>query len=305
MTVFGRDEWKEFFRRLYNKVDSTDVFNRAASVAFYFSFALFPLLLFLVTLAGIVLDSTDTLRRNLYRYLYQLMPLSAYTLVRTTLDEIIESSSGGKLTLGIFITLWSASAGVDTLRNSLNSIYELKEMRSWWKTKFQSLVLTFLFILLLTVAIIAVSTGWQMFEHVLELVNLKVESPFLLNAVQWILILAVLLFASEVIYNWLPCHKKFRWYWITPGSAIAIVLWIIASGGFRIYLQYFNTYNKAYGSLGAVIILMLWMFLAGTAILIGGAVNSVLAEMAEARGEPTDDVVPEGCQSEINSDCNT
>jgi membrane protein len=294
MTVFGRDEWKEFFLRLYAKVDSTDVFNRAAAVAFYFSFALFPLLLFLVTLAGMVLDSTDSLKRDLYRYLFQIMPVSAYNLVRTTLDEIIESSSGGKLTLGIFITLWSASAGVDTLRNSLNSIYELKESRSWWNTKFHSLVLTFLFITLLTVAIIAVSTGWQMFEHVLELIGLKVESPMLLTGVQWILILAILLFASEVIYNWLPCHRKFHWYWITPGSIVAIVLWVISSGGFRIYLQYFNTYNKAYGSLGAVIILMLWMFLTGTAILIGGAINSVLSEMAVARAEkPSDTDSPE------------
>lgn len=286
MTVFGRDEWKEFFLRLYRKVDSTDIFNRAASVAFYFSFALFPLLLFLVTLAGMVLDSTDILRRDLYRYLFQIMPPSAYNLVRTTLDEIIESSSGGKLTIGIFITLWSASAGVDTLRNSLNSIYELKESRSWWNTKFQSLISTFLFITLLTVAIIAVSTGWEMFEHLLDAASLKPDSPLLLNAVQWILILAVLLFASEVIYNWLPCHEKFRWYWVTPGSIVAIGLWLMFSGGFRIYLQYFNTYNKAYGSLGAVIILMLWMFLTGTAILIGGAINSVLSEMAESRPKP-------------------
>lgn len=286
MTVFGRDEWKDFFLRLYRKVDSTDIFNRAASVAFYFSFALFPLLLFLITLAGMVLDSTDGLRRDLYRYLFQLMPPSAYNLVRSTLDEIIENSSGSKLTIGIFITLWSASAGVDTLRNSLNSVYELKESRSWWNTKFQSLVLTFLFITLLTVALIAVSTGWEMFEHLLEAGGLKPDSPLLLNGVQWVLILAVLLFASEVIYNWLPCHEKFRWNWITPGSVVAIGLWLVFSGAFRIYLQYFNTYNKAYGSLGAVIILMLWMFLAGVAILIGGAINSVLAEMAEDRPEP-------------------
>ena len=295
MTLLTRDEWKEFFLRLYIKVDSTDVFNRAAAVAFYFSFALFPLLLFLVTLAGIVLDSTDSLKRDLYRYLFQIMPVSAYNLVRQTLDEIIESSSGGKLTVGILVTLWSASAGVDTLRNSLNSIYELKEMRSWWKTKFQSLVLTFLFILLLTVAIIVVSTGWEMFEHVLELTSLKADSPWLLHAVQWVLILSVLLFASEVIYNWVPCHKKFRWYWITPGSIVAIWLWVVTSGGFRVYLQYFNTYNKAYGSLGAVIILMLWMFLSGTAILIGGAINAVLYEMVAARTEQSDEAASTEC----------
>lgn len=292
MTVFGRDEWKEFFLRLYAKVDSTDIFNRAASVAFYFSFSLFPLLFFLVTLAGLVLDSTDSLKRDLYRYLFQIMPPTAYNLVRTTLDEVIESSSGGKLTIGIFVTLWSASAGVDTLRAALNAIYEVKESRSWPNTKFQSLVLTFLFIILLTVAIIAVSTGWQMFQHLLELLNLTIESPLALLGVQWVLIVLILLFATEVIYNWLPCHKKFHWYWATPGSIVAIVLWLIFSGGFRLYLQYFNTYNRAYGSLGAVIILMLWMFLTGTAILIGGAINSVLSEMRLSRSRekpPQDD----------------
>jgi membrane protein len=298
MTVFSRDEWKEFFLRLYNKADSADVFNRAAAVAFYFSFALFPLLLFLVTLAGIVLDNTETLRHDLYRYLYQIMPVSAYNLVKDTLDEIIENSSGGKLTLGIFITLWSASAGVDTLRNSLNTIYELKETRSWWKTKFQSLILTFLFILLLTVAIIAVSTGWEIFERLLGLVSLEVDSPLLLTAVQWVLILAVMLVATEVIYNWVPCHKKFRWSWITLGSAVAIVLWAITSSVFRIYLQYFNTYNKAYGSLGAVIILMLWMFLSGTAILLGGAINSVLSEMAASNSVLPDKVIGPGVSTD-------
>lgn len=283
MTVFGRDEWKEFFLKLYTKVDSTDIFNRAAQVAFYFSFAFFPLLLFLVTLTGMVLGSTDSLKRELYSYLFQIMPVSAYDLVHRTLDEIIENSSGGKLTIGIFITLWSASAGVDTLRNSLNAVYEVKEGRSWWNTKFQSLVITFLFIILLAIALITVSTGWKLFEVLLTKSGLGVESSFVLSGIQWISLLAVLLFATEVIYNWLPCHKKFRWYWVTPGSLVAILLWVLFSGGFRIYLQYFNTYNKAYGSLGAVIILMLWMFLAGTAILIGGSINSVLKDMAEER----------------------
>ncbi len=281
MTVFGREEWKEFFLKLYTKVDSTDIFNRAAQVAFYFSFAFFPLLLFLITLTGIVLGTTDSLKQELYSYLFQIMPGSAYDLVHRTLDEIIENSSGGKLTIGIFITLWSASAGVDTLRNSLNAVYELKETRSWWNTKLQSLVLTFLFIILLAIALITVSTGWRLFEIALSKSGFVTESSLLLAGIQWVSLLAVLLFASEVIYNWLPCHKKFRWFWITPGSVVAILLWVIFSVGFRVYLQYFNTYNKAYGSLGAVIILMLWMFLAGTAILIGGSINSVLVDMRE------------------------
>ena len=285
MEFFGTGEWKTFFLKLYWKVDSSDLFNRAAQIAFYFSFAFFPLLLFLVTLAGLVLESTESLKRELYGYLFQIMPPSAFDLVHKTLDEIVESSSGGKLTIGIFVTLWSASAGIDSTRSSLNAVYELKEARSWWNTKLQSLVLTLLFIVLLAIALLVVSSGWEIFQYLLALLGFKVTSPLLLVSIQWISLLAVLLFATEVIYSWVPCFDKFKWVWITPGAVVAMTLWVMFTGGFRLYLQYFNTYNRAYGSLGAVIILMLWMFLTGTAILIGGAINSVLTEMVEEKGK--------------------
>ena len=281
MQVFTTVQWKTFFHKLYDKVDSTDLFNRAAQVAFYFSFAFFPLLLFLVTLIGIVLGSTENLKRELYSYLFQIMPPSAFDLVHKTLEEIVENSSSGKLTIGVFITLWSASAGVDSIRSALNAVYELKEARSWWNTKLQSLILTLLFILLIAIALIVVSSGWQLFQYLLGFMGLEVASPLILISIQWISLLIVLLFSTEVIYSWVPCFDKFRWVWITPGALVAMVLWVLFTGGFRIYLQYFNTYNKAYGSLGAVIILMLWMFLSGTTILIGGAINSVLTDMAK------------------------
>jgi len=285
MRIFGPEEWKDFFQRLYVKADASDIFNRAAQVAFYFSFAFFPLLLFLVTLAGLVLGTTEGLKNDLYSYLFRIMPASAYELVHKTLDEIIDSSSGGKLTIGIFVTLWSASAGVDTLRSSLNAVYELRETRSWWNTKFQSLILTLLFIALLAFALIIVSSGLHSIEYFLSSTGADLASLPFSSVIHWTALLVVLLFASEVIYSWLPCHEKFHWFWLTPGSLVAIVLWILFSGGFRIYLQYFDTYNRAYGSLGAVIILMLWMFLTGLSILVGGAINSVVKEMANERAE--------------------
>ncbi len=288
MRGFGKVDPKDFFATLYLKVDQTDLFNRAASVAFYFSFALFPLLLFLVTLAGIVLGNTGSLKRDLYQYLFQIMPLTAFNLVQKTLEEIIESSSGGKLTIGLLITLWSASAGVDTLRSALNAVYQLPEVRSWWRTKLQSLILTFLFISLLTVAMILFSSGWDLLETLFAPTSINVDSPVLLGVVQWFLIVGVLLFSTEVIYNWIPCHEKFGWSWVTPGSLVAILLWLVFSGGFRLYLHYFNSYNKTYGSLGAVIILMLWMFLSAASILIGGAINSSLTEMRNSEQPPED-----------------
>ena len=287
MAFFTNFNWKVFLKELYNKFFEVDVMSSAAQVAFYFSFAFFPLLLFLVSLFGMVLESTDELRGQLYQYLAQIMPPSAYQLVQTTMDEIIENSSGGKLTLGLLVTLWSASAGVDSVRTALNRVYELKEARPWWKTKLQSLVLTFLFILLLGIALAGVTAGWTLVKAAVGGMGLEVSSPWVLTAIQWGTIVVVMLFATAVIYSWVPCFDEFRWVWISPGAIMAILLWILAGGGFRLYLQYFNSYNKAYGSLGAVIILMLWMYITGLALLLGGAINSVLTEMSEGR-TPTD-----------------
>ena len=282
MKFFSTFQFKKFFSELYDKVFDTDVFNHSAQVAFYFSFSFFPLLLFLISVFGMVLESTESLRQELFIYLAQIMPGSAYDLVHKTVDEIVETGTGGKLTLGLAVTLWSASAGVDSLRSSLNAVYELKEGRSWWHTKLQSLVMTLLFILLIAVAVAGVTSGWKAVQFLLGGLGLEITSPLILVSIQWAAIIVIMLFATGVIYSWLPCFKKFKWVWISPGAAVAIILWIALTAGFRLYLQYFNTYNKAYGSLGAVIILMLWMYLTAMAILIGGAINSVLTEMAEA-----------------------
>jgi len=283
VNIFSTFEWKTFFKDLYDKFFDTDVLSSAAQVAFYFSFAFFPLLLFLVSLFGLVLESTDELRGELYRYLAQIMPGSAYQLVRTTMDEIIERSSGGKLTIGLLITLWSASAGVDSLRIALNNVYELKETRSWWNTKTHALVLTFLFILLLAIGLAAVTAGWSLVKVALGGMGLEVSTPWVLTTIQWATIILAMVFSTAVVYSWLPCFEKFQWVWISPGAITAIIVWILSGTLFRLYLQYFNTYNKAYGSLGAVIILMLWMYITGVALLLGGAINSVLTEMSEKR----------------------
>ena len=284
MPWFTNFEFKEFGRKLYEKAIETDLFGRAAQVAFYFSFAFFPLLLFLVTLFGIILGNTESLQAELFQYLSQILPPSAFDLVRTTMGEIIASSSGGKLTFGLLVTLWSASAGIDSLRGALNSVYEVDEDRPYWKTKLQSLLLTFLFIVLLGIALGTLTAGWQMVQSFASLLGYQFSSPWVLTLLQWVGIVVVMLFATAVVYSWLPSFEEFKWVWISPGAAVAIVLWILLTGGFRVYLQYFNSYNKAYGSLGAVIILMLWMYLTAMALLVGGAMNSVLTEMSEGSG---------------------
>lgn len=285
--VFSYQNIKEFFTRLYDKAFDKDIFNSSAQVAFYFTFALFPLFLFLVSLFGLILGSAEDLRGELFYYIRQVMPPSSYTLVKDTIMEVTKNSTGGKITMGILIALWSASAGFDSLRTALNLVYNLNERRAWWKTKLQSLLFTLIITLLTIIALAIVFYGWKFISFSLSAMGLPVPSQFFLILIQWIAILILLLSVFGIIYNFAPSHHPFKLIWITPGAITGIVLWLLLSFAFRTYLQYYNTYNRLYGSLGAVIILMLWLYLTALVILIGGVINSVLQEMSQPPIEET------------------
>lgn len=279
-------EYKNFFVNLYEKIMEKDIFSDAAQVAFYFSFALFPLLIFLISIFGFVLESAMDMRQELFYYLYQVMPASAYELVKTTINEVTEGSSGGKLTFGLLVALYSASAGVDNIRIALNSVSNLREQRSWFKTKGIALLLTFALAVLIAIALAIVFYGGKLIKISLETLHLPISSPILLAVLQWIIILIVLLIVFALIFNFLPNHTKpFKWIWISPGTISGIILWLLLSGGFRLYLAYFDSYNKTYGSLGAMIILLLWLYLTALVILIGGSINSTLQDMTDPESD--------------------
>ncbi len=268
----------KFTVRLYQKAFHDDIFSRAAQVAFYFSFAIFPLLLFLISIFGLVVGSTDDLRIELFKYLRQIMPLSASTLVESTIIEVADNSSGGKITIGLLIAIWSASQGFDSLRIALNHVYGYRENRWWWNTKLLSLFLTLVIGILFAVALTLIFYGTHTLEYLLQTQGLSDTSPIFFNLLRLTIIFIVLLLTFAIIYNLCPNHPKFRWHWWTSGTFIAIVLWLLLSGIFRLYLSFFDNYSKIYGSLGTVIILMFWLYLTALVILIGGAINGVLDE---------------------------
>lgn len=267
----------------YEAFFRSDIPGQSAQVAFYLSFAVFPFLYFIASVFGMVVDASDSLRHELYSYLKQLMPDSVYSLVTTTLDEVIAGSSGSKITFSLLITVWSASAGLDALRNALNAIFEIKEERTYFRTKFHSLILTVVLALLSITGVAIVFYGWRLFQMLLAYLGIQTDSGLLLSSLQWVAIFTVLLITLEMVYNLLPYHRRSVWHWITAGSFVAMILWIVSTTGFRIYLQYFNSYNRTYGSIGAVIIMMLWFYLTSMAVLIGGMVN---AERAKAGDQP-------------------
>ena len=272
---------KAILYRLYDVFWEEDILSRSAQVAFYLAFSLFPLLLFLVNLFGLILGTADDLKLELFSYLRQIMPYSAYSLVKNTILEVTESSSGGKLTFGLVIALWSASAGMDSMRIALNHVYKLKETRSWWMTKFESLLFTLLLIVLLLFVLGTVFYGWKFLSLLLKLANFPIESLIILQIIQWVTFIVVLFVTFGVLYRYLPDQKDARCGWVSPGSLTAIILWVLVTNGFRVYLLYFDNYDKTYGSLGAVIILMFWLYLTALVILIGGSLNSVIVEFAK------------------------
>lgn len=289
------DKIKRFFIRLYEKAFDEDILSSAAQVAFYFLFALFPLLLFVLALFGFVLGKNNDLRYELFVYLRQLMPASAFDLVNKTLEEIVQGSSGGKLTIGILITIWSASAGIDSLRVALNAVFKIKETRDWWKRKLMSLFLIFAIGISIFFALGIIFYGSKFLNLMFLTVGLPIPSPSILSLLSFLVVLLLLLLTFELLYNFIPNHNPRTWKWITPGAIVGIVLWLLLSKGFSIYLDYFNSYAKTYGSLGAIIVLMFWLYLTALVMLVGGTINAVLGEFSIGKYEktPSDDVVSE------------
>lgn len=278
--LFGRRR-REFLLSLYHTIGDAAIFGRGAEAAFYFSFSIFPLLFFLISIIGIALGTSDGLRTELFGYLGRLMPETAFSVVRSTLEEIIAASTPGKITFGLAVTLWSASAGIDGIRNGLNSVYGLCETRPWWRTKLRSIIITFLMLLIAAAAIAFVFYGLQITRSALASIGMPIDSPLVLTLIRWLALIVLMLFAFEVIFNLIPNWGRLRWVWLTPGSLAAIALWILVSAAFRFYLDRFDTYDRAYGSLGAVMLLVLWLYLMAVIVLIGGAINSVIEQMRQ------------------------
>ena len=282
----GGLSWTQLAKRVWAEANEDDVFGRAAQLAYYFLLALFPLLIFLTAAVGLVLGSGEGLRASLMNYLAQVMPGTASELVNTTMTEIAGRSGAGKLSFGLLATLWAASNGMGAITQALNVAYDIKESRPWWKQRLVAVSLTIALSVLVITALLLVLLGGQVADALAAHYQLGAVFPIVWRALQWPIALAFMVLAFALIYYFAPDLKDQDWKWLTPGSAIGVALWLLVSFGFKAYLHFFNSYSTTYGSLGAVIILMLWLYLTGAAILIGSEINSEIENAAAESGEP-------------------
>jgi membrane protein len=275
---------RELAQRVWGGMDQTDILNRANELAYSFLLAVFPLLLFLVALFGALASEGSALRNALLNYIQPALPPAAYQILLSTFDEVTHNAAVGKITFGVLFLLFSGSGGMTQLISTLNAAYEVHESRSWIKVHLISLGLTFAISLLVVLALIVAITGGHLLRSAGQIIGMPELFAVATGILHWTIALASVISAFATIYYVAPDVEEQHWYWITPGSVAGVALWAIASAGLRVYLHFFNSYTRIYGSLGAVIILLLWFYVTGLAILIGGEVNATIEHAAAEHG---------------------
>jgi membrane protein len=225
----------------------------------------------LVAIYGLVLDPSQVERQ--VSALSGVLPEESKQLLIDELHKLISTSSGTlglSAAFGLVLALWSASRGMSGLITSLNIAYEEKERRGFFKLNLLALGLTIALVLggLVVIALVAVLPA------AVQLIGFRDATRWLLLGLEWPLLVVVVMFGLAAIYRYAPAREKPQWRWVSPGAIAATSLWIIGSIAFTVYVANFNSYDKTYGSLGGVVILLTWLYLSAFVVLLGAAINA-------------------------------
>ncbi len=273
----------QLVKRVWSSMSDDDLFGHSAELSYYFFLALFPLLFFLISIFGILAHGNPSLQNSLMQYLGHVAPSAGSQLIGKTVHETAQSSGGWKLILGIIGALWSASAGMGAIESTLNRVYDVND-RPFYKSKPLAVGLTVAVAIIVAISMGLVLFGNMIADSLTHSIGMSGFINLMWKVVQWPVAVAIICVAFALIYYLAPNVDHGKWHWITPGAVIGVLLWIIASLGFRFYLQFFNSYSATYGSLGAVVILLLWFYITGLAILIGGEINAEIENAAAEHG---------------------
>lgn len=265
-------EWRRILRSVWGQIDDDHVFLVAAALAFYAVLALFPGLLALVSLYGMLADPGDV--ESFISSLASLLPSSAWLTLREELRKLV-STPASSLSLGFVVTLlgalWSASSGVESLVEAVNLAYDQKEKRSFVQRKGLSIGLTLGLIVFIILAIALVA----ILPSVLALFGDRTGILRLVNIARWPLLAACVALGLLTVYRVAPCRKRPR-RWSPTGALVATVLWLVLSAVFSLYVSEFGSYNKTYGAVGGVIVLLLWFYWSAVLVLIGAELTAAL-----------------------------
>lgn len=262
--------------RTWKAILADRVFDHSAELGFYFLFAVFPTLFCASSVLGLAAKAAHHIYDQILNYLALVVPSQALKTVLFTFNQTTAAATSRKVTLGSIGTVWAASVGISAIRSSLNAIYKINDSRSYLVSQLTAIGITLLLTLMVSIGLAALFAGnvfAELTRGYFKSSVLQSMSADVLHGLAWTAAAVMLSLTFAVIYYLVPAWEIRRWHWLTPGSAAGILGWLIASLGLRLYLVYFNRFSIVYGSLGAVIILLVWFYLCGLTLLLGAEIN--------------------------------
>ena len=259
------------FKRTFNEALADDVMNLAAQQAYYFFFALFPALLALISIASFF--PVENLIDEIQTMLQRVAPPDVVEIIKDQIANIANGSAGGILTIAFLFTLWSSSSAVVSMCSTLNAAYDITEGRPWWKVRLTAIGLTLGLALFILVSVTLVVAGPTLGEKAAEALRMGPAFAWTWKILQWPVVFMLVATAVALVYYFAPDAEQ-DWIWITPGSVFATLLWVAASLGFKFYVSNFSNYNETYGTIGGVMVLLLWFYVSGIALLVGAELNA-------------------------------
>lgn len=263
---------KTIVLQLIKKFDKDDVFALASQLAYSLILSFFPFLIFLMTVIGYLhLDSEQVLIT-----LKAFVPGSAFELIAKTVLDVVSNKDGNLLSFSLIFTVWSASTGFSAAIKGLNKAYNEKETRGFIRVGIISVLCTLGISFIIITTLFLLVFGNVIGEVLIKKLYFNTLIVYLWNVLRYVLIIIVMIFTFAALYHYTPC-KRMTWKEVIPGAMFTTVGWIMVSIGFSYYVNNFANYSRLYGSIGAVIVLMTWLFLTSLIMLMGGELNAVLS----------------------------
>jgi membrane protein len=274
---------RQLATRVLRGIKEDDLFGRAAELAFNVLLAFFPILVVILALFGLVASRTSQLESSLLSHFSNFLPSAAFQPLSALTIGLARNATRRKLTFDLVLALWFGSIGINSMISTLHAAYRVRESRSWLKIRFISLGLTLAIPILLLTSLFIVLVGGDVVDWVGATLNLRSIVVILWKGLQSAAAVLFVVLSFSIIYYCGPSLGKRHWHWFTPGSMVGTFLWLAASMGFRGYLHFFNTYTATYGSFGAVMILLIWLYVTGLAFLIGGEINAEIERASTSK----------------------
>jgi membrane protein len=266
--------WSDVLKQAGAELLEGKCFGWAASLAYYFFLALFPAVLFVVSLTAAL--PIDHLLDRIVAMLSRVAPGDVVAIARQQLVQIAHRPQGGVLTLSLVAALWSTSSGMTAIIDTLNQANRITERRPWWRVRLTAIALIVALTIATLIAVASVMAGPVAARYAANWLALGPQFPWVLNLLRWPLAFVLVVSAIGSIYHFAPDTTR-EWIWMTPGSVAAATLWLLVSIGFKLYVSRFATYQQTYGAIGGVIVTLLWFYVTSLAVLIGAQLDATIA----------------------------